>query len=276
MSFDRKLLNPSGFKKLGNIDAREYSAKTFTSINNTMVLKTDKIPLFPELKFENLSSDENINLSLNEIKNSKVLYDSISREMNWIKIVNPFLWTYVCHTKYFDYTKDRICWRKKNTVQIFNKDLLNYKKLDEKNKKDIDTKINRFFTNNSFRSLTLNHVSRLYIAAEVTYNCWERFPNIIELKQKNPYFFTEILLSSQDLYMSIVQRNNVLSKYPSILNLILFYLNKKDPKKRKSRAFYRKFIKAIVCDLVVNPLYVNSSFEETIKYFDQMVIDLNI
>lgn len=275
MSFDRKILNPGGYKKLNNFDTKEYSARTFTSINNLMILNTDKVPIFPKLTFKNLSSDENTNLSQNEINNAKILYDAISENMNWIKIVNPYLWTYVCHAQYFDYMKERICWRKKDSIEDFNKDLLNFENLDDKGKKDITTKVSRFFTNNNFRSLTLNHVSRLYIAAEITYLCWERFANIEDLKQKDPYYYTAILLSSQDLFMSIVQRNNVLSKYPALLNVILFYLNK-DPKKRLSRTFYRKFIKAIVCDIVVNPLYINLSVDETIKYFDQMVIDLDI
>ena len=284
MNFDHKILKNKTYRSIYSLEndknVEEYGASTF-SLQLDDLDSTNKIPIFPDLDFivdPQLSVAKNI--QKNEIRNCKILYDAIKDDMNWIKALNKNLWTCLCHTKYFDYTKKR---HARGNIEEINNRFKSFSSADDKEKSQLKNIIkNRFCTkDDSSRSLTTNHISRLWMVAEMTYMCWERFDGLEELKKQNPYHYTEMALKQQDLFFDMYQRPSVMSNR-SFGIAILEYLHKdwkngkKGMMKRYTRNFSRPFLKSVFCNIVVAPIDLNFNLQETFSYFDDIAKDLNL
>ena len=95
------------------------------------------------------------------------MYDAIKDDMNWIKALNKNLWTCMSH-KIFDYKKDM-----QGNIEEINNRFKSFS-ADDKEKSQLKNIIKKILSkDDSSRSLTTNHISRLWMVAEMTYMCWK-------------------------------------------------------------------------------------------------------
>tara|TARA_B100001250_G_scaffold194348_1_gene167007 strand:- start:280 stop:1143 length:864 start_codon:yes stop_codon:yes gene_type:complete len=275
------ILNRNHYLKLINSIKNDHTAINEYSSMNFTIQKSDlddttnrgQIPHFPDLILQNLHPNKNENIRLNELHNAKILYNSISveQDFNWIMALNPTIWTYLCHTKYFRYIKQRMEMDSKE----FNRMCENYKDLEESEKVTIENLIKKhFFTTDvgkdSLRKLIRNNISKLWLAPELTYKCWDRFKGLDELRDianGNDYYMTEIVFQRQAFITQIFERPSI-SSHPELLNSILYFLSLDE--KRKNTAFLGEFMKYITCNFVVNPIYINFNFDKALQYYEEI------
>jgi len=275
------MLHKEGLKNLENnlIDDNElelYSGKTI-HINSDNVYddNTGTIDAFSKAQ---LDYDDSKSESANEQKNVRILYDAVKDDMSVGKAYNRMLWATLCHTVCFNYIKKRNKGGR-HTVDI-NKRIKDADLTDSKQKKKITALItkNFFITTASYRQLERNHIAKLWLVADKTYRCWERFPGLEKLKQDDSYYYTDIALYSMDVFQAVFERNDKIAKHPQILNGILYYfsLNPSALTKKSARKWYQTFIKEIVCRLVVNPVYLNFSLDSFMEFLEEIAEDISI
>lgn len=272
MNFDYKILKNKKYKSIKKDDAdlSYYQYETF-NIDDTEIENTDKIPVFPDLNYlkdDSRKVDENV--FDNEIRNSKILYEAINEDMNWIKASNSNLWTYLCHTKYFNYVKER---HENGNKEKLNKRFSNFSNADDKEKKSLRRLVSRRFCTNNDNgySLTWNHIGRLWLVPELTYKCWERFEGLEALKHDDPYHYTELAFKHQGLLFDWYQRPGAIS-FRSFGVALIIYLSKNE---RRKVDFRRPFLKAVYCNLAVNPVYLDFNLDRTFEYFDDITKKLS-
>lgn len=146
---------------------------------------------------ENYYKESNINAVLpdslygksfeDDIVSVRMVYDSLKDVLNPKQASSELLWSYLSHTKYWEYTKNR--WIDKDA--------------------SIDTIKSRFFCSSTRsgkadrRGLLRNSISRLYWFGYLSY----------DEDRKNKYELTELLLSKSDLCQNIIDRNYSMNKY---------------------------------------------------------------
>lgn len=131
-----------------------------------------------------LRDDFDLNPEASDFENSKILFENI--QINETQASDKRLWTYLTHVHFWDYMK--VKWK------------INFHK-EEKN--TIAYIKDRYFLNTlNIRSLTHNGISRLW---------WYSYLTIDE-SRKDKYELTKVLLSLQDIPVSLLERSMGSSK----------------------------------------------------------------
>ncbi len=126
---------------------------------------------------------------------------------------DPRLWAYLSHIEFRKYALAR--WGLTGTL----KDL----KDEAKKVKALNRLFDHWFVISNDRDLRRHAIARLWWAAHLTYAPWERDPEFFaDLKREDPYYFTRILLATQDIYSTILER--AMGRSNRILISMLDYL----------------------------------------------------
>ncbi len=145
---------------------------------------------------------------------------------------DPRLWAYLSHIEFRKYSLAR--WGAGGSY----KDLY-----EEKKQKAINQLLEHWFVSGNDRDLRRHSIARLWWAAHLTYAPWERDQEFFgDLKKKDPYYFTRILLSTQDIYQQVLER--AMGRSNRILITILEYLGKNE-KFAQSRENIRSLMKEL-------------------------------
>lgn len=144
-----------------------------------------------------------------------VLLHSYYRNLDETQASDPRLWIYLSHVQFRKYCLSR--WG----LPGFYKDLK-----DDRSKEQAKTYIfEHWFISGNDRDLRRHAIARLWWAAHLTYAPWERDPEFFaDLQNKDPYYFTRILFSTQDIYQQVLERG--MGRSSHILISILDYLDK--------------------------------------------------
>ena len=124
-----------------------------------------------------------------DFTNTVTVYKSLGKILTPKQACNKYMWTYLSHDRFWEYTSER--W--------------------PVDKSSITT---RYFCGNSRISLTLNSISRLWWYGYLTYD-----ENNTEL----PFKLTKLLLSYSDLCQNIIQHEYVMNKKIALGILDGFY-----------------------------------------------------
>jgi len=146
---------------------------------------------------------------------------------------DPRLWVYLSHVEFRKYTLAR--WGLSGSYKGL--------KNDEAKKKAINQLFDHWFISGNDRDLRRHSLARLWWAAHLTYSPWEKDPDFFsDLKCGDPYYFTKILLSMQDIYQQVLER--AMGRSDRILISILEFLGK-NKKFARSREKVRNLIKEL-------------------------------
>jgi len=143
------------------------------------------------------------------------------------------LWIYLSHVTFRDYTMNR--WQLDYSEQ-------DSMKLDEK-RKAINYIAEHWFVSGNDRSMRRHSIARLWWAAYLTSAPWKNKPDYFQsLEHKDQYVYTRVLLSSQDIYLQILERG--LGRSDEILITVLEFL-RRNPEFSESRDNVRSLIKEL-------------------------------
>lgn len=145
---------------------------------------------FPELLNEQSSDAEN----------AKRIYEAL-KNLSIINATDKRLWAYLTHVQYYEYLKNR--WK-----------IVSREEGDTKNNKDT-IKDRYFLAGESSRALCRNAIARLWWGAHLTYDA----------ENENPYEFTEMLFSNQNIQASLLERN--FGRNKNLLKILLSYLKER-------------------------------------------------
>lgn len=137
---------------------------------------------------------------------------------------DPRLWAYLSHAEFRKYALIR--WGLKGSYS----DLRN----EEDKKRAINYIFEHWFISGNDRDLRRHAIARLWWATHLTYAPWERDPEFFgDLKKKDLYYFTRVLLFTQDIYQQVLER--AMGRSNRILITVLEFLgeNKKFAKSRE-------------------------------------------
>lgn len=125
---------------------------------------------------------------------------------------DPRLWTYLSHVQFRDYSLAR--WGYAGSYKEIKK---------EEKDKAINYFLEHWFTGSNDRDLRRHAIARLWWAGHLTYAPWESDPEYFgDIKKDDPYFYTKILLSTQDIYQQVLER--AMGRSNRILISVLDYL----------------------------------------------------
>jgi len=153
------------------------------------------------------------NIVLSDVENAILLHEYY-KAIDETQASDSRLWTYLSHIQFRKYAIAR--WG-------FGKSFKDFKDESEKIK-GINYFSEHWFVNGNDRDLRRHALARLWWAAHLTYAPWEREPEFFnDLKKKDPYYYTKVLLSTQDIYQQVLERS--MGRSPRILISILDYLD---------------------------------------------------
>lgn len=168
---------------------------------------------------------------------------------------DPRFWTYLAHVTFRNYAMNRY---------EINEDML---------RKDvINSIIDHWFVNQNDRSLRRHSISRLWWAVKLTISPWEKdTENFGHLENADPYLYTRLLFSNQDIYQQILERS--LGKSQKILIAFLEFLNQNP--EFTNRSNYRDLVKELNLILGFKKITIHSYNElyEEIKYAAQSILN---
>lgn len=169
---------------------------------------------------------------------------------------DPRLWAYLSHVEFRKYTLAR--WGMAGS----------YKELKDEDKPRIINQIfDHWFVSGNDRDLRRHSLARLWWAAHLTYAPWERDPGFFgDLKKEDPYYFTRILLFTQDIYQQVLER--AMGRSNRILISVLEYLDK-DRKFAQSRSKIRNLIKEL--NLIYGTKKIIALDRESLKSLIQQI-----
>lgn len=123
-------------------------------------------------------------------------------------------WAYLSHVEFRDYC--RVRWGFADSYSEV--------KTDEKAKATTYF-FEHWFVSGNDRDLRRHAIARLWWAAHLTYAPWETDAEFFgDLKKDDPYYYTRILLSTQDIYQQVLER--AMGRSNRILISVLDYLAK--------------------------------------------------
>lgn len=181
---------------------------------NSAIEVSDKAPMLKAPKSDPVSAD---------LENAIALH-GYYRNLDETQASDQRLWAYLSHVEFRKYALAR--WGLKGLF----KDL---KDVTAKNKA-INYLLEHWFVSGNDRDLRRHAIARLWWAAHLTYAPWEADPEFFaDLKNKDPYYYTRILLFTQDIYQQVLERG--MGRSNRILISVLDYLarNKKFAESRE-------------------------------------------
>lgn len=184
------------------------------SADDTLVSRVDVSETLPEL---NPTAE-------GDAESAIQIYEYLG-DLNNTQASDPRFWTYLAHITFREYTMKRY---------ELNEDM--------KTQEFISSVKEHWFVGENDRSLRRHTIARLWWASKLTVSPWGKdAENFGHLENDDPYIYTRILLSNQDIYQSILERT--LGRSSKILIAFLEYLNQ-NPEFRV-RSAYRNLIKEI-------------------------------
>lgn len=147
--------------------------------------------------YYNESSIEVLDVTLikdeeSDYNNAVMLYESL-KYLSPLQASNSNLWAYLTHVTYYDYMLDR--WKIDK---------------EEVNEKSLNRIQERYFCKNSRRGLLRNGISRLWWATYLSYD---------EENEKDPYEYTKLLFSEEELFTGLLEREFSMCK-PVVLGVL--------------------------------------------------------
>lgn len=97
------------------------------------------------------------------------------------------LWTYLSHAEYFEYCRAR--WDVPSDIEAARRAIVSH-----------------WFVGGGRGGLRRNAVARLWWAAALTFAPWDMDSELDHWRKPDPYHFTRVLLSNQDVYQGVVER----------------------------------------------------------------------
>lgn len=191
-------------KSLKSYFEESYSVKEKDLLPSTILVQ-GKPPILKAPKKDPVMADLENSIALHEFyKNIDETQASDSR-----------LWAYLSHVEFRKYSLAR--W---GLAEDY-KDL----KTNDAKQRAINQLSEHWFVSGNDRDLRRHAIARLWWAAHLTYAPWERDPEFFgDLKNIDPYFYTRILLSTQDIYQQVLERS--MGRSDRILISILDYLGR--------------------------------------------------
>ena len=149
-----------------------------------------------------------------DLDNAKLLHEYY-RSLDETQASDPRLWAYLSHVEFRKYTMER--WGLDGSY----KDI----KSQEENTKAINYLLEHWFISSNDRDLRRHAIARLWWAAHLTYAPWEADREFFgDLKKDDPYYYTSILFSTQDIYQQVLER--AMGRSNRILISVLDFLGK--------------------------------------------------
>jgi hypothetical protein len=180
------------------------SVKEKDLLPSTIVLQ-GKTPTLKVPKGDPVSAD---------VDNAIILYEYY-RNLDETQASDPRLWVYLSHAEFRKYTLVR--WGLDGTFKDF-KDPL------EKTRA-INYLLEHWFISGNDRDLRRHAIARLWWAAHLTYAPWESDSEFFgDLKNGDPYYYTRVLFSTQDIYQQVLER--AMGRSNHILISVLDFLGK--------------------------------------------------
>lgn len=207
---------------LGGYFKDSFSVKEKDLLPSTIAV-TGKAPALKIPKSDLVSAD---------LDNAIVLYEYY-RNLDETQASDPRLWVYLSHVEFRKYTLVR--WGLDGTL----------KELEDSAEKTkaINYLLEHWFISGNDRDLRRHAVARLWWAAHLTRAPWESDPEFFgDLKNDDPYYYTRVLLSTQDIYQQVLER--AMGRSNHILISVLDYLGK-NPKFAQSRESVRALMKEL-------------------------------
>lgn len=131
-----------------------------------------------------------------DLDNAIVLHEYY-RNLDETQASDPRLWTYLSHVEFRKYSLAR--WGLKFSLED----------LDEPAERNraINYLLEHWFISGNDRDLRRHAIARLWWAAHLTHAPWEADPEFFaRLKKDDPYYYTGILLYTQDIYQQVLER----------------------------------------------------------------------
>ena len=149
-----------------------------------------------------------------DLDNSIILHE-FYKGIDETQASDPRLWAYLSHREFRKYSLAR--WG----ISGEYKDL----KTEEDKQRAINQLLDHWFVSSNDRDLRRHAIARLWWAAHLTYAPWERDSEFFgDLKNKDPYYYTRVLLLTQDIYQQVLER--AMGRSNRILISVLDYLDK--------------------------------------------------
>jgi len=160
-----------------------------------------------------------------DLENAIILHE-FYKNIDETQASDPRLWAYLSHVEFRRYSLTR--WGLPGEYKNL--------KTDDDRQRAINQLLEHWFASGgNDRDLRRHAIARLWWAAHLTYAPWEHDPEFFgDFKNKDPYYFTRILLSTQDIYQQVLER--AMGRSDRILITVLEYLgdNKKFAKVRNN------------------------------------------
>jgi len=208
---------------LENYFNNEYEVEDANLLSSTIKVE-GKPPTLKTPKADPVSSD---------LDNAIALYEYY-KNLDETQASDPRLWVYLSHVEFRKYSLSR--WGLKVS-------LVDLKDEDEKQKAINYILEHWFILNGNDRDLRRHAIARLWWAAYLTRSPWETDPDFfIDLKKDDPYYYTRVLLSTQDIYQQVLER--AMGRSNRILISVLDFLGE-HPEFAKSRERVRSLMKEL-------------------------------
>ncbi|MCR4311114.1 MAG: DUF6339 family protein [Candidatus Taylorbacteria bacterium] len=166
-----------------------------------------------------------------DLENAIAVYEYY-KNLDEVQASDPRLWTYLSHVEFRKYALAR--WGLKGTF----KDI----KDATARTKAINYILEHWFVSGNDRDLRRHAIARLWWAARLTYAPWEFDPYFADLRNKDPYYYTRVLLFTQDIYQQVLERG--MGRSNRILISVLDYLAR-----NKKFALSREKIRSLMKEL---------------------------
>jgi hypothetical protein len=174
-------------ESLGDYFKRQIEYPADSELESSIKVDAEKIKLRFKGKRESAAND---------IDNAIAIYESFP-ELNETQASDPRLWVYLTHVTMRDYVLAR--WPIAGSCQQVS--------LDSNAKaKAVNHILSHWFASGGDRILRRNALARLWWPVHLTVAVWEKDDFFVDLKSKDLYRFTRVLLSTQDVYQQVLER----------------------------------------------------------------------
>lgn len=184
-----------------------------------------------------------------DLENAKKLYEHYP-SLDVTQASDKRFWAYLAHVTFREYVQLR--WGPKGTWSDVKDD-------EGAKQKAILNIRDHWFVMGNDRKLRRHALAKLWWAVRLTCNPDEADPKLAEHTAKDPYVYTEILLSNEDLYSAIMERQ--IFKSPQVRYGVLEFI-RQNPE-YQGRTLYRPLMREIVLLSGVKRLYLLNNDQVT-------------